>query len=161
MGVGDNLKAILKQKRMTIKCLSEKSGIPVNTLYSITKRNAGIDEKTAKKIADTLSIPTDTIYSSNNYNDYFASRFRQAAQGIFENNKIDEIIDYANKYAEKHCKESLQPKEYSAEEFLKIYEKLDDKFQNVMLNFMKMIVDESHSNSAEGDNNNGDNKETR
>lgn len=39
MGLGKNLKEILKQKNMTIKDLSEKTGISANTLYSITKRD--------------------------------------------------------------------------------------------------------------------------
>ena len=39
MALGVNLKEILKQKNMTIKDLSKETGISVNTLYSITKRD--------------------------------------------------------------------------------------------------------------------------
>ena len=39
MGFGNKLKKVLKEKNMTIKELSEKTGISVNTLYSITKRD--------------------------------------------------------------------------------------------------------------------------
>ncbi len=57
MGLGKNLKEILKQKNMTIKDLSEKTGISANTLYSITKR----DGRTArfdiiKKICSVLGV---------------------------------------------------------------------------------------------------------
>lgn len=63
MGLGKNLKEILKQKNMTIKDLSEKTGISANTLYSITKR----DGKTARfdivdKIVTALEIsPRDLL----------------------------------------------------------------------------------------------------
>lgn len=39
MGFGIRLKKILKDKGMTIKELSEATGISINTLYSITKRD--------------------------------------------------------------------------------------------------------------------------
>lgn len=62
MGLGKNLKEILKQKNMTIKDLSEKTGISANTLYSITKR----DGKTARfdivdKIITALDIPPNLL----------------------------------------------------------------------------------------------------
>ena len=40
MGVGFRLKELLRMKGMTIKQLSEKTGISLNTLYSITKRDS-------------------------------------------------------------------------------------------------------------------------
>lgn len=58
MGIGIALKNILRNRKMTIKQLSEKSGISINTLYSITKRDSErVDEVILQRIADTLEIP--------------------------------------------------------------------------------------------------------
>lgn len=65
MGVGFRIKQILRNRKMTIKQLSEKSGISVNTLYSITKRDSeNVDPVIMQKIADTLDIP---IYELDGY----------------------------------------------------------------------------------------------
>lgn len=48
MGFGAVLKDILAEKKMSIKELSHITGIPLNTLYSITKR-------------DTVNIRPDTL----------------------------------------------------------------------------------------------------
>lgn len=58
MGIGMTLKSILRNRKMTIKQLSEESGISINTLYSITKRDSErVDEVILQRIADTLGIP--------------------------------------------------------------------------------------------------------
>lgn len=61
MGVGYQLKSILRDKKMTIKQLSELSKIPLNTLYSITKRDSEhIDPVTLRRIAEVLEVnPAD------------------------------------------------------------------------------------------------------
>lgn len=57
MALGTNLKEILKQKNMTIKDLSKKSGVSVNTLYSITKRDGRMARfDIIKKICEALEI---------------------------------------------------------------------------------------------------------
>ncbi len=63
MGVGFQLKAILREKGITIKELSDRTGIPVNTLYSITKRDSiRVDKVILKKIADELGISWYELY---------------------------------------------------------------------------------------------------
>ena len=58
MGIGKNLKELLKEKNISIKELSELSGISVNTLYSITKRDPKVvNSETIEKIASALEIP--------------------------------------------------------------------------------------------------------
>lgn len=51
MGIGKNIKDILNEKGMTVVDLSERTGIPSTTLYSLIKRDSK-DEKfeTLKKI---------------------------------------------------------------------------------------------------------------
>lgn len=57
MGIGIRLKEILRNKKMTIKQLAEISGVPLNTLYSITKRDSSrIDKVVLRRISDTLGI---------------------------------------------------------------------------------------------------------
>ncbi len=57
MGIGIKIKNILEQKGMTIKELSEKTGISINTLYGITKRDSkNVSQDTIKKIAQALEV---------------------------------------------------------------------------------------------------------
>jgi len=62
MGIGARIKEVLKDKKMTIKELAEKTKIPLNTLYSITKR----DDQTVRsdillEISTALGITTDEL----------------------------------------------------------------------------------------------------
>lgn len=57
MGIGINLKRILAERKMTIKELSKRSGIPINTLYSITKRDSeNISSAILTKLANELDV---------------------------------------------------------------------------------------------------------
>ena len=57
MGIGFGLKEILREKGISIKELSALSGISLNTLYSITKRDSDrIDPVLQRKIAEVLNI---------------------------------------------------------------------------------------------------------
>ena len=57
MGVGKNIKRILAEKKMTIKELHQASGIPLNTLYSITKRDSdGVSSSVLTSIAKVLNV---------------------------------------------------------------------------------------------------------
>lgn len=58
VGIGKRIKLALHEEGLTIKTLSEQSGISINTLYSITKRDsARIDSITLDKIAEALDLP--------------------------------------------------------------------------------------------------------
>lgn len=62
MGVGIRLKEILRSKKMTIKQLSEISGISANTVYSITKRDSErVDPIVLQSIADALGVPVSQL----------------------------------------------------------------------------------------------------
>lgn len=57
MGVGKNIKRILAEKEMSIKELHEISGISLNTLYSITKRDStSINPEILANIATALNV---------------------------------------------------------------------------------------------------------
>lgn len=58
MGVGMRIKIALREKKMTIKELSAQSGISLNTLYSITKRDTeNVDDVILSMISKTLGLP--------------------------------------------------------------------------------------------------------
>lgn len=64
MGFGTVLKDILADKNMTIKELSEATGIPLNTLYSITKRDtANVRQDTLERISKAVDIPANELIS--------------------------------------------------------------------------------------------------
>ena len=65
MGIGLRLKEILRNRKMTIKQLAEITGISINTLYSITKRDTiNVDTTTLQKISHALGISmSDLLWS--------------------------------------------------------------------------------------------------
>lgn len=73
MGVGARIKKLLKQNGMTIKELSKKTEIPINTLYSITKRDEqNVRSDNLKKIASALGVSINDLLYENKL-DYFAT----------------------------------------------------------------------------------------
>lgn len=64
MGVGLRIKLILREKKMTIKELANFSGVPVNTLYSITKRDScNVNSLILADIAKTLEL-SDNFFNA-------------------------------------------------------------------------------------------------
>ncbi len=65
MGMGQTLKRILHDKNMTIKQLSEVTGISINTLYSITKRDTvNVRTEIIEKIAKALDVPVEKLLTT-------------------------------------------------------------------------------------------------
>lgn len=66
MKTGTVIKSLLSKKEMTIKQLSEKSGIPLNTLYSITKRDTdNIRSDNLMKILSALGLSISDFYQES------------------------------------------------------------------------------------------------
>ena len=64
MGIGTNMKRLLAVKKMTIKELSEKTGIPLNTLYSITRRDSNSTRSDyLRSIANALDVGIEELVS--------------------------------------------------------------------------------------------------
>ena len=64
MAAGKLLKKLLKKNKKTIKWLSEQTGIPTTTLYSITKRDTKvIDIEKVEKISMALNIDVGVLCS--------------------------------------------------------------------------------------------------
>ena len=68
MGLGLKLKELLKERNMTIKELSALSGVSLNTLYSITKRDNNLARyDIIEKLAGALEVfPGDLIPDEKN-----------------------------------------------------------------------------------------------
>lgn len=57
MGIGSNIKKILAERKMKISQLAEISGVKINTLYSITKRDSiNVNSEVLTAIATALDI---------------------------------------------------------------------------------------------------------
>lgn len=86
MGVGLKLKKILRDKKISIKQLSEKSGISINTLYSITKRDSvRVDDVVLQQIANTLEIPIGELLGMSDVDAFIAD--------FDENTQVGFLID--------------------------------------------------------------------
>lgn len=62
MGIGTTIKELLRDKRKTVRWLSEATGIPINTLYSVTKRDSKtMSDEYIIRIAKALEVDTDVL----------------------------------------------------------------------------------------------------
>lgn len=120
MGVGLRLKELLRDRKITIKQLSEDANIPINTLYSITKRDSErVDSVILQRIADTLGVSADYLlgqYHLKGIIDYKSADIRQ---------RIFTGIEQAGLSNEEFCKALGMPidewfkwKEASSESYL-------------------------------------------
>ena len=79
MGVGFRLKRILRDRKMTIKQLAENANIPVNTLYSITKRDSErVDPVILRQLSETLEVPTSVLAGHGTPPDEAAEYYKKA-----------------------------------------------------------------------------------
>lgn len=68
MGIGKNVKALAKAKGLNLIELSEKSGVPVNTIYTLTQvdpKNA--TTRTLNKLAKALEVHPETLRTGKEY----------------------------------------------------------------------------------------------
>lgn len=92
MGVGRNLKEILRDRKMTIKQLSEQANIPLNTLYSITKRDSKrVDDIILKRIAAALGVSYLDLVSKEGRSMYEIGFKEGAEMEEWQNKLIDEL----------------------------------------------------------------------
>jgi len=98
MGVGSQIKEALKAKGMTIKALSEKTGIPLNTLYSITKRDEqSVRSDILTKIAHALGTDFDSLL----YGEGLAKELKFIrGDDFFDNQEIADTTSYGDKFLE-------------------------------------------------------------
>jgi len=103
MGVGSRLKKILHERGISIKQLADYSGVPVNTLYSITKRNSEmVRDDTLKAIADALGV-TKSYLRNGEDNGEVVIRARDIRE-LLDREKIKTIEDLSSPELQKFLK---------------------------------------------------------
>jgi DNA-binding Xre family transcriptional regulator len=88
MGTGTVLKNILASRNISIKDLSEKTGISVNTLYSITARDSkNIRSDTLQKISEALKLNGREILDLTN-----PGYLEEIQDMVHENNEREQLL---------------------------------------------------------------------
>lgn len=68
MGIGSNIRKLVKQRGENMVILSQRSKVPVQTIYTILKRDViQIRQDTLYKLADALEVPPAVLLENNNY----------------------------------------------------------------------------------------------
>lgn len=92
MGIGKNVKALAKAKGLNLVELSEKSGVPINTIYTLTRedpRNATM--RTLDRLAEALEIDVRTLQTGVFYAPEEDNRSERVKEK--ENNLTKLILD--------------------------------------------------------------------
>lgn len=68
MGIGKNVKALAKAKGLNLIGLSEKSGVPVNTIYTLTQVDPkNVTTRTLDKLTKALEVHPETLHTGKEY----------------------------------------------------------------------------------------------
>lgn len=92
MGIGKNVKALAKSRRLSLVELSEKSGVPINTIYTLTRedpRNATM--RTLDRLAEALEVDVRTLQTGVFYAPEEDNRSERVKEK--ENNLTKLILD--------------------------------------------------------------------
>ena len=94
MGIGKNVKALAKAKGLNLVELSEKSGVPVNTIYTLTQidpKNA--TSRTLDKLAKALEVNLETLRTGKEYVSESEKRLKRIKALEKESNLTKIILD--------------------------------------------------------------------
>lgn len=94
MGIGKNVKALAKAKGLNLVELSEKSGVPVNTIYTLTQvdpKNA--TSRTLDKLAKALEVNIETLRTGKEYVSESDKRLKKIKALEKESNLTKLILD--------------------------------------------------------------------
>ena len=92
MGIGKNVKALAKAKGLNLIELSEKSGVPVNTIYTLTQvdpKNA--TTRTLDKLAKALEVHPETLRTGKEYVSESDKRLKRI-KALEKESKLTKII---------------------------------------------------------------------
>lgn len=68
MGIGKNVKALAKAKGLNLVELSEKSGVPVNTIYTLTGEDPeNATTRTLSRLAEALEVSELKLRTGKDY----------------------------------------------------------------------------------------------
>ena len=137
MGIGKNLKELLKEKNLSIKELSKLSGVSVNTLYSITKRDPkAINIETVEKIASALKMDVSYLYSylvidSDNLDRYYDPKTNTIDLGNYIDDAVSGLHDVNLNEEQK--------------DLLKVWAILNDEERKSLFSYAKFLSDQKES----------------
>ena len=97
MGYGIKIKKLIKDKHTSIKELADASGISLNTLYSITKRDSEkVDISILLKIASCLEIDITELLDpdTTHYMDYMAAVYEYDAKQNIHKMNLSNNLNY-------------------------------------------------------------------
>lgn len=140
MGFGFIIKELLRNRKMTIKQLAEETDIPVNTLYSITKRDSTrVDPVIVSRILNALDVTMGELFDMNPDDDD-ENRFSAFDEGLssvfgsgwaFSNDASKQIRIALDGFANFETKE---------EELLFFFERMNAHGQEVALKNIRIIA---------------------
>ena len=96
MGIGKNVKALARSRRLSLVELSEKSGVPLNTIYTLTRedpRNATM--RTLDRLAEALEVDVRTLQTGMLYAPEKESNLTKLILEIIRTLSTPEDIDWA------------------------------------------------------------------
>lgn len=68
MGIGKNVKALAKAKGLNLIELSEKSGVPINTIYTLTREDPeNATTRTLSRLAEALEVSELKLRTGKDY----------------------------------------------------------------------------------------------
>ena len=68
MGIGKNVKALAKAKGLNLIGLSEKSGVPLNTIYTLTREDPeNATTRTLSRLAEALEVSELKLRTGKDY----------------------------------------------------------------------------------------------
>ena len=68
MGIGKNVKALAKAKGLNLVELSEKSGVPLNTIYTLTREDPkNATTRTLSRLAEALEVSELKLRTGKDY----------------------------------------------------------------------------------------------
>lgn len=94
MGIGKNVKALAKDRGLNLIELSKKSGVPVNTIYTLTQvdpKNA--TSRTLDKLAKALEVNIETLRTGKEYVSESDKRLKKIKALEKESNLTKLILD--------------------------------------------------------------------
>lgn len=90
MGIGKNVKALAKDRGLNLIELSKKSGVPLNTIYTLTSedpRNATM--RTLDRLAEALEVDVRTLQTGI----FYAPEKDNRSERVKESNLTKLILD--------------------------------------------------------------------
>lgn len=94
MAIGKNLKYVCKMRGMTLKELSENSGVPVGTIYSITLRDPeSINSETMKSLCTALGISSESIIYGDLLGMYEGYEIPKEEKTAINKNGLGSLLD--------------------------------------------------------------------